>query len=223
MEPGVRSGPAGMRAVGRAQKWVAARVGRGLRSFLPLSLLLATAACAGKPGASESLAAGTSTTDPATTGENPASTARNAGYAGVRMLSPHSGCTFLSSPINFCDDRHRAEINKVIAEQRPNFNGHYIVAELEEWPEYFQRSVVVINARSGVVYPVPIDALSGALSSRGRPMGHGTLETSVDAQQFCLLGTILAYRSINEGRFCFGFDGVRFTGYQTAYMVFEAH
>lgn len=197
-------------------------VWRGLQPVLLLGLLLSAAACTGKPNSSENPAAVVPPTGAATTTkEVPASTAGNARYAGVKMLSPHSGCAFLSSPINFCDDRHRARIDKVLAEQRPNFNGHYIVAELEEWPEYFQRSVVVINARSGVVYPLPIDALSGPLSSKGEPTTYGKVETSVDAQQFCLVGAMLAYRSINEGRFCFGFDGVRFTGHQTAYMAPE--
>ena len=36
--------------------------------------------------------------------------------------------------------------------------------------------------------------------------------------EFCLDGALLVYRVFEEGRFCFGFDGERFTGHETQYM-----
>lgn len=185
---------------------------------LLLVILLAVAACEGKPGPSGRSDIPVSNLQQANDDPVLASPAGNARYAGVRMLSPHSGCSYLSSPVNFCDDRHRSLIEEVIAERKANFNGHYIVAELEEWPQFFQRSVVVVNTRTGIVYPLPIDALSGPLSSAGRSSGFGRVETSAKASQFCLVGAVLAYRSISEGRYCFGFDGTRFTGHKTSYM-----
>ncbi len=192
---------------------------RYLGRALVLGLILSAVACEGRPSTSDSLAVPDSANDVGKKDEGSQRPALNAGYVGTKMLSPHSGCSFLSSPINFCDQRHRVLIEQVIAGQRPNFNERYIVAELEEWPEVFQRSVVVINTRTGVVYPLPIDALSGPLSISGHSSGYGAVETSVDAKTFCLVGAVLAYRSITEGRFCFGFDGSRFTGYRTAYMT----
>ncbi|WP_313420057.1 hypothetical protein [Stenotrophomonas sp.] len=181
-------------------------------------LLPAIAACTGTQGPSDRATMAATADEAALANEDPAAPVGNARYAGTRMLSPHSGCSFLSSPVNFCDERHRALIERVIAERQPNFNGRYIVAELDEWPEFFQRSVVVINASTGIVYPLPIDALSGPLSAHGRSATYGTVETSLDATQFCLVGAVLAYRSINDGRFCFGFDDGRFTGHVTPYM-----
>lgn len=187
--------------------------------LLLLGVLFGVAACNAGPDSSGRSESRLSNVQAASTDPAPTFPVANAPYLGVKMLSPHSGCSFLSSPINFCDARHRSLIDRVIAEQRPSFNGHYIVAQLEEWPEFFQRSVVVVNSRTGIVYPLPIDALSGPLSSAGRSVGYGIVETSVEAEEFCLVGAVLAYRSINEGRFCFGFDGVRFAGHKTPYMA----
>ena len=59
---------------------------------------------------------------------------------------------------------------------------------------------------------------SGPAGKGGDATGYGTLETGVDRQQFCLDGALLVYRVFEEGRFCFGFDGERFTGHETQYM-----
>ncbi|MCU1091570.1 hypothetical protein JAK58_08575 [Stenotrophomonas maltophilia] len=194
-------------------------VWRGLQPVLLLGLLLSVAACTGKPNSSQNPAAGVPPTGAATkTKEVPASTARSARYAGVRMLLPHSGCAYEYSPVDFCDAQHRAQIDQAILTQVPNFNRHYILAQLDERKEYFQRSIVLIDSRDGTVYPLPIDAFSGPLVGKEGARTYGTVETSAESDTFCVNGALLVYRAFEEGRFCFGFDGVRFTGHTTQYM-----
>lgn len=147
----------------------------------------------------------------------PAAT-HNAPYAGVVMSYPHSGCSYEYSPVDFCDAQHRAQIDQAILTQVPNFNRHYILAQLDERKEYFQRSIVLIDSRDGTVYPLPIDAFSGPLVGKDGARTYGTVETSAASDTFCVSGALLVYRAFEEGRFCFGFDGVRFTGHTTQYM-----
>ncbi|WP_312739014.1 hypothetical protein [Stenotrophomonas sp.] len=142
----------------------------------------------------------------------------NAPYAGVVMSYPHSGCSYQYSPVDFCDAAHRAQINEAIRTQAPNFNTHYILAQLDERKEYFQRSIVLIDSRDGTVYPLPIDAFSGPLVDKEGAREYGKVETSREADTFCVSSALLVYRAFEEGRFCFGFDGVRFTGHTTQYM-----
>lgn len=142
----------------------------------------------------------------------------NAPYAGVVMSYPHSGCSYQYSPVDFCDAEHRAQINEAIRTQAPNFNTHYILAQLDERKEYFQRSIVLIDSRDGTVYPLPIDAFSGPLVDKEGAREYGKVETSREADTFCVSSALLVYRAFEEGRFCFGFDGVRFTGHTTQYM-----
>lgn len=142
----------------------------------------------------------------------------NAPYAGVVMRYPHSGCSYQYSPVDFCDAAHRAQINEAIRTQAPNFNTHYILAQLDERKEYFQRSIVLIDSRDGTVYPLPIDAFSGPLVDKEGAREYGKVETSREADTFCVSSALLVYRAFEEGRFCFGFDGVRFTGHTTQYM-----
>ncbi|WP_216821535.1 hypothetical protein [Stenotrophomonas sp. ESTM1D_MKCIP4_1] len=148
----------------------------------------------------------------------PSSMPANAPYAGVVMSYPHSGCSYTYSPVDFCDAAHRAQIDEAIRTQVPNFKTHYILAQLEERKEYFQRSIVLIDSRDGTVYPLPIDAFSGPLVGKDGAREYGKVETSLQADTFCVSSALLVYRAFEEGRFCFGFDGVRFTGHATQYM-----
>ncbi len=142
----------------------------------------------------------------------------NAPYAGVVMSYPHSGCSYQYSPVDFCDAGHRAQINEAIRTQVPNFKTHYILAQLDERKENFQRSIVLIDSRDGTVYPLPIDAFSGPLVDKEGARDYGKVETSSETDTFCVSSALLVYRAFEEGRFCFGFDGVRFTGHTTQYM-----
>lgn len=139
-------------------------------------------------------------------------------YAGMNLPYDHDGCSYRYSPVDFCDARHRARIEDALQNQKPNFNQHYLLVQTDDRPEYFQRTVVLVDTRTGEATPLPIDAFTGAAGKGGEATGYGTLETGVDQPQFCLDGALLVYRVFEEGRFCFGFDGERFTGHETQYM-----
>ncbi|WMJ69516.1 hypothetical protein [Stenotrophomonas sp. 24(2023)] len=164
----------------------------------------------GQPGASAASPDGASATHRRPPG--------NAPYAGVIINYPHSGCSFAYSPVDFCDADHRAQIETAIRTQAPNFNRHYLLAVLQERKAYFQQSIVLIDSRDGTVFPLPIDAFSGRLAGTGGATSEGTVETAVDSDTFCVSGALLVYRAFEQGRFCFGFDGQRFTGHPTQYM-----
>ena len=139
-------------------------------------------------------------------------------YSGMNLPYDHDGCSYRYSPVDFCDARHRAAIEDALQHQKPNFNQHYLLVQVDDRPEYFQRTLVLVDTRTGRATPLPFDAFTGPAGKGGDATGYGTLETGVDQQQFCLDGALLVYRVFEEGRFCFGFDGERFTGHETQYM-----
>ncbi|MBH1431603.1 hypothetical protein I5U42_09890 [Stenotrophomonas maltophilia] len=140
------------------------------------------------------------------------------GYSGMNLPYDHDGCSYRYSPVDFCDAQHRARIEEALRTGQPNFNQHYLLVQVDDRPEYFQRTLVLVDTRTGRATPLPIDAFTGPAGKGGNATGYGTLETGVDQQQFCLDGALLVYRAFEEGRFCFGFDGERFTGHETQYM-----
>lgn len=147
-----------------------------------------------------------------------ASSQAGVSYSGMNLPYDHDGCSYRYSPVDFCDARHRAAIEEALQHQKPNFNQHYLLVQVDDRPEYFQRTLVLVDTRTGRATPLPIDAFTGPAGKGGDATGYGTLETGVDQQQFCLDGALLVYRVFEEGRFCFGFDGERFTGHETQYM-----
>ncbi|TGW22645.1 hypothetical protein E4417_02045 [Stenotrophomonas maltophilia] len=139
-------------------------------------------------------------------------------YSGMNLPYDHDGCSYRYSPVDFCDAQHRAAIEDALQHQKPNFNQHYLLVQVDDRPEYFQRTLVLVDTRTGRATPLPFDAFTGPAGKGGDATGYGALETSVDQPQFCLDGALLVYRVFEEGRFCFGFDGERFTGHETQYM-----
>lgn len=139
-------------------------------------------------------------------------------YSGMNLPYDHDGCSYRYSPADFCNAQHRAAIEDALQHQKPNFNQHYLLVQVDDRPEYFQRTLVLVDTRTGRATPLPFDAFTGPAGKGGDATGYGTLETGVDQQQFCLDGALLVYRVFEEGRFCFGFDGERFTGHETQYM-----
>ncbi len=139
-------------------------------------------------------------------------------YSGMNLPYDHDGCSYRYSPIDFCDAQHVARIEEALRNEKPNFNQHYLLVQVDDRPGFFQRSVVLVDTRTGRATPLPIDAFTGPAEKGGDAIRYGTLETGVDRQQFCLDGALLVYRAFEEGRFCFGFDGERFTGHETQYM-----
>lgn len=128
-------------------------------------------------------------------------------------------CSFLHSPVDFCDARHVRLIREAIATRKPDFAQHYAVLSIAEWPVYHQRSVVAIDLRNGVVHPLPIDAYSGPVGTGDSATRPGKLRYGLDSNRLCIDGAILAYRELRDGSFCFTLEDGRFTGHRTPYMV----
>ncbi|MBU6489556.1 MAG: hypothetical protein KGQ57_17310 [Burkholderiales bacterium] len=126
-------------------------------------------------------------------------------------------CSFQYSSIYFCDDRHIAEIKKAIATMRPNFNGHYIIASILERRRYYERSLVVIDADTGIVYPFPFDSYSGFLNSKGDARNYGRVSYRLDGNDVCVSGSIVAYRETDSGKLCWKFENGKFVGHRTPY------
>ncbi|MBT8769602.1 hypothetical protein [Metapseudomonas boanensis] len=132
--------------------------------------------------------------------------------------SNQEGCSFSFSPINFCDKRRIQEMEKALINTPPNFNKHYIIAIIPERMEYHQNSIVAIDSRSGVAYPVPIDAYSGT-PNKDDPKGkNGSVIFEIGSNKLCIEGEILAARALESGLFCFYFKDEKFTGHKTSYM-----
>ncbi|AUT66034.1 hypothetical protein C2L65_31545 [Paraburkholderia terrae] len=133
----------------------------------------------------------------------------------------HDGCSFLYSPVNFCDERHIVKIKQAIANRSVNFNGHYILLKIKEWrqSDIYGDSVVVIDALTGIVYPMPFDYFSGRIDmGNSQTIRKPRLTFSGGSNRVCIDGSILVYRATTNGTFCFDFDGSKFNGYRTEYM-----
>ncbi|MBB4515703.1 hypothetical protein [Paraburkholderia fungorum] len=139
-------------------------------------------------------------------------------FSKVEIAYRSQDCSFQFSPVNFCDDKHVAAINSALSEQAPNFNGHYILLTISEYPRYHQRSVVAIDTNTGVVYPLPIDAYSGPTDKSGNTSKDGKVTLDLKSNKVCIDGTILVYRALEHGKFCFTFEGHKFVGHHTTYM-----
>lgn len=127
-------------------------------------------------------------------------------------------CSFPYSPVDFCDEHHIEEVRNALELSQPNFNKNYLVSTITERPEYHQKSIVVIDPVTGYFYPLPIDFFSGTPSQYDPEGKFGKIEYSLESNSICLTGDILVYRSIKSGKFCFDFDGRRFSGFETEYM-----
>jgi hypothetical protein len=140
-------------------------------------------------------------------------------HVEIAYLHAETGCSYQYSPIDFCDERHISEINAAIEKMPANFNKHYILLSVEEWPPSPEfKSLMAIDTRTGVVYPVPIDDYSGHVDNRGRVTSKPKLTFSIESNRLCIQGAILVYRATTNGNFCFDFNGDRFSGYHTEYM-----
>ena len=147
--------------------------------------------------------------------------AKNHSFDGVKISYSHNECSFMYSPVDFCDERHTAEMKDALANRVANFNEHYILLKIKEWrpSEYYGDSVVAIDVQTGIAYPMPFDYYSGSINMRNsKAIKKPKLTFSANSNKVCIEGSILVYRATTNGRFCFDFDGDRFTGYHTEYM-----
>lgn len=139
--------------------------------------------------------------------------------AQVQFAYPHSRCAYLYSPTHFCDDLHQHAYARALESMPANFADGLIILDIPTRLEYHQKSLVVIEPDTGIVWPFPFDAYAGPLDASGSPIREGTLEFSPDSKTACIDGSLLVYRVIDTGRFCFTYLGEgRFEGHITQYM-----
>lgn len=146
-------------------------------------------------------------------------TQSRAGFAQVQFAYPHSRCTYPYSPTDFCDTTHRNAYARALESAPANFANGLVLLDIPARPEFHQKSLVVLDPDSGIVWPLPFDAYAGRLDTHGNPTGEGTLEFSSDSSTVCIDGSLLTYRVIETGHFCFTFNGGRFEGHITQYML----
>ncbi|MGF6972486.1 hypothetical protein QFZ94_000913 [Paraburkholderia sp. JPY465] len=142
-------------------------------------------------------------------------------FSHVEIAYSHNDCSYMYSPIDFCGERHVSEMKDAIERRTANFNGHYILLNIKEWrpSEYYGDSVVVIDAESGIAYPMPFDYYAGKVNMiNSKILKNPKLTFSAGGNKICVDGSILVYRSTTNGHFCFYFDGHKFSGFQTEYM-----
>lgn len=135
----------------------------------------------------------------------------------VQFEYPHSRCAYPYSPTDFCDAVHINAYRDALENKPENFANGLILLEIPTRPEYHQKSLVVIEPDTGVVWPFPFDAYSGPIDEAGNSIGDGTLEYSANSSTVCIEGALLVYRALETGRFCFTFNGGRFEGHVTEY------
>lgn len=147
------------------------------------------------------------------------SEAKNHEFTEIQLGYPAGeSCSFQYAPIYFCDERHLAEIKYAIEKKRPNFNHHYILIAIAERKQYFEHSVVAIDSRTGVAYPLPFDSYSGDVDAKGNVHDYGHISYALNGGRVCINGAIVAHRQIDSGKLCWDFDGNKFVGHHTPYM-----
>lgn len=190
-------------------------------------LLLSQTACSVQPPANQS----TNLRPPPSTGTKsdtltaatthpvePASQAR-ASVAQVQFAYPSSRCAYPYSPTNFCDTVHTAAYTHALESRPVNFAERLILLDISTRPEYHQKSLVVLEPETGVVWPFPFDAYSGVIDTRGSPAGEGSLDFSINSSTVCIEGALLVYHALDNGRFCFTFNNGTFDGHNTQYTL----
>jgi len=138
-------------------------------------------------------------------------------FTKIAISDPGQSCSYEFSPINFCDDKHMDAIKKAIGESKSNFNGHYILLKIIESSKDYEQSLVVIDTKTGIAYPAPMDFFSGEPKEDGAVNQFGSVGYNIDSDQICINGSIVAYRAEQDGKFCFHFTDGKFTGLNTAY------
>ncbi|WP_207625892.1 hypothetical protein [Burkholderia gladioli] len=137
-------------------------------------------------------------------------------FSKVEIAYPSDECSFKYSPVDFCDNRHIKEYNLALQNKPANFNSNYILLPIKEWDD--ERSLVAIDKRNGIVYPVPIDSYFDTPKGAGTSARHAKLNFSKESNEVCISGSILVYRANENGKFCFRLEGNKFVGHHTTYM-----
>lgn len=128
----------------------------------------------------------------------------------------HRNCSFIGSPVDFCDPSFQREFDIALATREPDFNHDMIVVAIDTRPQYEQKALAAISVSSKKVYPLPFDHFSSSFSKTDA-VGPGRITYALADDRVCIDGAIMAYRSVQSGHMCWRFSGDKFTGEQTPY------
>jgi hypothetical protein len=98
---------------------------------------------------------------------------------------------------DWCDARHLEAVRDAIDSRRPDFAGHYLLVAVAADRERDDVAIAAIDAVTGVVYPVPVDAFGGYVDAKGFPVPSRPrrIEYRIDAPRVCISGTQYEYRN----------------------------
>ena len=133
----------------------------------------------------------------------------------------HDNCSFQYSSVDFCDIYHMNSYRDAISDAKVNFSGRYVLLGIMEREIYHQRSLVILNPSTGMIYPFPFDSYSGPMEADGRIESDGILKFSLRSSEVCITGALKVQHEIKNGLFCFTFDNGTFSGYKTQYMYLD--
>lgn len=129
-------------------------------------------------------------------------------------------CAFAASPVNRCASKFVSAYEQAVERGQANFNRTMIITVINSRPRYKQQTVVAIDPRAMKVYPLPFDYFTRSFSKTD-PDEYGRLVYSLESNNICVDGEILAYRSTQSGPLCWRFEGNQFVGSETPYTYPE--
>lgn len=94
-------------------------------------------------------------------------------------------CQFdMTNDTDYCSRSNKAQYRRALANQKPNFNRHYILLEVEP------RAYAAIDTRNGVVYPLFHTIEDHENGKKAK------IQFSVNEPQMCVWGVAMAYQSV---------------------------
>ena len=136
----------------------------------------------------------------------------------IRLGQPSdSMCNFDFSPVDLCDEKHVRAYAAAIKSNTVNFSDHHTIVLVEERPAYNQVSIVIVDLKEQLIYPLPVDYFSPAQGPSTLNVPNSSIRFKPGRSTLCLTGDLVAYRSIRLGEACFTFRSERFTGIDTPY------
>jgi hypothetical protein len=113
---------------------------------------------------------------------------------------------------DWCDAAHRAAIEAAIASRRADFAGHHVLLVVPDAAQPGRVAIAAIDARTGVVHPLPVDSIGGDVDDRGfdLPGARPRIDYDLASARVCLSGSLYEYRNtVTNTTACFelGADG----------------
>jgi hypothetical protein len=91
-----------------------------------------------------------------------------------------------------------------------------VVVTIDSRPEYAQQTLVAISPRLRMAYPLPFDFFSSSFSENEKSK-PGLVVYSIDSNEICIRGEIMAYKTILNDNLCWKLSSDQFSGEITPY------